>query len=244
MYWVTGAHRHPNDEVNLLVFSVTPRYSLRGLERSTIFRADLSGDLIYTGQAALAPKIAELIDAYSLPNMDVNCGLYHDDGTPTRHKLESSTTNANNISGVKLVHRSWPRAEPEEYATGRSFRIVLEAEYKNPESELLEFRESVRKVGTGGPRFRYTEFATRVPRREIVNQFTKQEIVQEGYAKGLSGYVNPPGPLLPALEDEDLRMVELVSPDYAGRRYVDFITRWRYVMTAPTNITVIPNAFV
>jgi hypothetical protein len=105
----------------------------------------------------------------------------------------------------------------------------------------VDFRETIRKVGTCGPRFAWTEFQTIAPQRQLIHQYTTQKIIQEGYAIGFSGYITAPGALLPGIEDQDLQTIEVESPEFAGRRYINYMTRWRYVMTAGVNQSLIPN---
>jgi hypothetical protein len=242
VYYQHGAHRHPNNEVNLTTLEVTTIRSPRGLEMIKRYRLHLSGELLAVGQAALSTAIAELIDAYTLFDPDVTSGLYHDDGTPTRHRIESSLINSANISGVRMAYRSWPKGEPEEYATGREFYIILEAEYRDLEGQIINYHEHVRKRGTCGPYVNYTEFQTGLARLEVINQQTVQDIVQEGYAVGFDGYVYPngPGAIFPALEIPTLRVIDPESPEFMGRAFAYYRTNWRYVMQSNVDQT---NAF-
>lgn len=249
MYFQFGSYRHPNNEVNLTSYEAIPRYSPRGQRTTYLLRLHASGLLLCDDQDGTAAerqsnlnsKINQLVDAYSLANMDQSCGLYHDDGTVTRHRLESSATNPANISGVRLAYRSWPKGDAAEYATGREFYIILEAEVTDNESEVIEYRETVSLVGTGGPRYRVVELEVAPPIVEIVNVFTKVDVVQEGTVIGFQTYLQPPGPLLPQYEYQDLRMVRRMTPDAFGRGFRNYRTDYRYVMVLPAYIPLAPH---
>lgn len=240
MYVTFGSYRHPSNECNLTSFESITRYSERNRRMTTKQRMHISGELIYTGQAALAPRIAELIDAYAIE--DQTLCLWHDDGTQTRHRLESSAQNANNISGVKIAYRSWPKGEPEEYATARTFYIIAEATYRDLDGELIDYHDRVRIRGTTGPRRRFMEFATGPARAQITNQSTLQEIVQEGYAVGFDGWPLGfvPGPIWPTNELVDERVIDHAAPSYAGAAFTHYRTNWRYVMVHNTNVGGFP----
>lgn len=242
MYWKFGGYQHPDNEVNLTSMEITTRFSPRGRPMTKLYRLHLHGELVYNGQSTLTTRINELINAYT-GNTDVDCGLYQDDGTITPHKLQSSSTNPNNISGVKVVYRSWPKGDPEEYATCRTFYIILEAEYKDLESQLIAFRESVSVTGTTGPRRRMVEMNLGPARWQQVSAMTRQEILQQGFAIGYDGYPLGfmPGPILPSLELVDQRYVENENPEFAGRQFVRYRTNWRYVMNSPIPQAPIPN---
>lgn len=239
MYVTYGAYRHPDNEVNLTSFESITRYSPRNRRMVTKQRMHISGDLIYTGQAALAPKIAQLIDAYATE--DQTLALWHDDGTVTRHRLESSSTNSNNISGVKIAYRSWPKGDPEEYATARTFYIIAEADYRDLDSELIEYHDRVRIRGTAGPRRRFLEFARGPAQAQITVQQTLQEIVQEGFAVGFDGWPNVvPGPISPTNELVDERVIDNQGPTFAGAAFTHYRINWRYVMVHNTNVGGFP----
>lgn len=255
MFFKFGAHQHPNNEVNLVNYEVIPQLSDRGRPETTRIRMHVIGEILVdqtlttptARQADLNTKITTLINAYSLANMDQNCGLYHNDGTITRHKLESSATNAANISGVRMVYRSWPKGDPAEYATMRSFYIILEAIYRDLESQLVSYSEKVHGIGTTGPRHSWTEHATGLPTREIINQRTVQTLIQEGYAIGFDGwpaqFLYGSGPLFPNLEQLNRRQITRSGPNFMGRQFAYYRVDWRYVMESNFDTDPYPRIF-
>lgn len=255
MFFRFGSYDHPANEVNLTSFEVIPRHSERGRPMTKLIRLHLNGEIIVDStlttsaarQADLNTKIARLIDTYSQQNMDQNCGLYHDNETVTRHKLESSTTNPANISGVRLAYRSWPKGDPAEYATCRSFYIILEAEYRDLESQIVAYHERVHGIGTTGPEYAWTTLAQGLPTRQILAERTVQEVVQEGSVTGFDGwpaaFLYGSGPLFPTLEDLNLRQIVRTGPSYVGRAFTHYRIDWRYVFRSNVDTDAYPRIF-
>jgi hypothetical protein len=239
MFFRYGAHQHPANEVNLVNFEAHRRFNERGHQTTILYRMFITGELQYVGQAAIHAAIQEFLAAYAIPNQ--NAGLYHDDGTPTRHLLVAN--DPNNLTGNRVLVHAWPRGEPEEYATTRTFHVTIEAEYRAIEAELQAWFERVRVIGHGGIRYRWLEFAQGPPQRQIVNLQSMQELVQEGFAVGFDGYplIHVPPPLYPALELPDLRQITTDAPTYRGNAFTNFRMEWRYVMQSPVHVNGFPH---
>jgi len=237
-HFAYGSHVHPEGEVILTAYEVIPRYSDRGRRVEATYRMHIMGELIYQG-AELNSKIAELIDAYSIDDQDAV--LYMPDGTPTRHALY--VNDPNNISGVHVAYRSWPKGDAAELCTTRTFYIRLEAVMLEPTSEIVWWQETVRHIGTTGPKWTMIPMASGPPVPQIIYQQTPQTIIQSGIAIGLEGYplAKWPGALLPQWEHLDERMVELMSPQYRGRKYTHYPIRWSYRMSTPVQQNLFPN---
>src|SRR5687768_1493993 len=94
-----GGFQHPNDELVLTKFEAIPFFNDRNQRLEVRYRCHAYGELLYEG-AQLQTKINELINAYSIPNQ--HFGLYLDDGTLTRHKLDPNDPAA--VSGVMVTH--------------------------------------------------------------------------------------------------------------------------------------------
>lgn len=233
MYFKYGNFQHPNGEVNLVRFTVRPRQGRRGTRRELDYEMHLQGELLTQKktksecQAELHSKIAALNSAYLFEGFDA--GLYHDDGTPTKHFLQ--TNHPNNVTQNRILYRSFPTGGPEEYATCRTFAVGIGATFIDAESQIEFFTESITVVGTGGPDIEVVETQYGLEIDQIIPQ-TKQVIIQEGEAVGLSGYpvLVVPGPVLPAFERPKLRRYTTTGGRYRGQGYTDYTIRWRYVM--------------
>lgn len=238
MYFQYGSHRHPDNEVNLASFQQFPVFSGRGERRTTRYRMTLNGELQYATQAELTTKIGEIVDAYSTDGYEA-C-LYQDDGTPTRHRLADLP---NSVTGTRVMYRDWPKGDAAEYATKRSFRIILEAEYLEPDSQITSAHETLAMRGAGGPIWEMVTPVRGVPRRIYRSRYSPQKVIQSGNIVGLSGYplLYIPGPIFPQWEHQDLRDSVMGTPKWHGRMYLDWPISYSYHFTLPVPQTAAPT---
>ncbi len=185
-------------------------------------------------KAALTTKIDGLIAAYDVDYQDF--GLYHDDGTtPTRHVV----TNAETFGGTKVVvapsFMNGPWGGRVEYTNRRSFHIVLRAEIRVG-TGLYSWKDKLTIRGTGGPKWRYSPKLSGAPDGQILQTATSFWYVQEGEAIGREDYPDPPDPMFPSIEHEEMRVRAFTS---AEDMVVDgqemFGTSWQYFMEATTD---------
>lgn len=238
-------YTHPDNEVDLAAFMVRPRFSARHRRISSIYQMHLRGQLIINDpsivtpdqlQAAMATKIAKIVDVYAYDDGDAI--FRHDNGTPTRHSLIS----ANSITGVKVRHRSWPRGGMDEYATIRTFYIVLEAEFLEPDAQLLYFFEALRFIGTGGPRIVVEDTFDGPPIYQLTNLYTHQKVVQWGSAVGLNGWpLLDVVPLYPDYEHLDRREITPTSADSFTNGYMNYPVQWTFHFSLPTGTIGFPH---
>lgn len=201
-------------------------------------RATISGELQYDTQAELTTKIRELITAYENEYQDF--ALYQDDGTMTTHAILNS--HPDNMTGTRIVSRSWPLGQPAEYATCRTFRIVIEADFASAVDQLLSFSETVQFSGNGGPRWRMAIPFRGLPVPRPVSQFSPQTIIQSGSCIGFQGYpVAAPPSLLPNWLDNDSTVDRLTGPTFQGQQYAYYGREWSYTHIAPTAQNVVPT---
>lgn len=238
MYWRYGAHRHPDNEVNLVSFQQFPVFSPRGERRTARYRATIMGELQYSSQATLTTKINELINAYAYDGNDA--GLFQDDGTLTNHHLLNT---ASCVSGVRVMYRDWPQGDPAEYATKRTFRVILEAEYLEPDSQITEFEETLIFQSDGGPHVEVYDVKRGPPIAVELARRTAQRIIQSGKIVGLQGYPLGvmPGPLFPANEHRHSRIVRVGSPRKYGNLYLDYPISYQYRFSLATPVNAFPN---
>lgn len=229
-----GNFEHRENEAVPKAFIVRPRMSPRGTRISSIYEMHLQIDLTLpadgtvwtstTAQAWFNTEIGRIVDGYS--NNYGDAVFMHDDGTPTRHRLES----ARSISGVTVRHRTWPKGDGAEYATVRTGYVVLQAEYLELDSLLWEFYETVQTVGTTGRRWRFQERVFGRPVPYLTNNWTVQSVTQTGRATGVTTY--PLEFLAPIYnlqsEHEDMRIVRPESPRCVGQGYMLYPIHWTY----------------
>jgi hypothetical protein len=235
MYFKYGNYSHDANTVTLT--SVTRRAILspRGRRLFMRERLQLSGTLFASTQATIKSAIDDLEAAYADDGKDA--GLYHDDGTVSSHFLDSSAS----LGGVRVVSGpGYPRGDGAEYATGRDFTIILEADFPSGE-QLISFQETLRISGTGGPRFTIVEVLNGPPQPQLVQQRTSVVATQNGRAVGLSAYPFPSPPIFPVFELQDRREISMGSPTLNNNAYVNWPVSWVYHFHSPGPLSAQPN---
>lgn len=247
-----GSFTHDPGEVNLVTFEIVPNRSSRNLRMTRTVRMHLVGEVIAptdTADADIPGYITTRIDAIKTAYADdYQDAVYEIDTTgsgswsATPHALYN---NSDCVSGVMVKYRSWPKGDPAEYATVRTFSITLEAEYRDVYSEILEFRESLRYIGTSGPTWEWVVPINGFPQQRWKTAYSLQQIIQKGHALGLDGYplAVVPGPLLPNYEHTEQRVFDLHDPQNRGRAYLGYGVTWQYVMTSPVGQTLFPHKY-
>jgi hypothetical protein len=226
-YFVYGGTQFETGLINLTRMNIRYIHSPRGLRVKRIETLYLTGEIMADGSSEVLEQIQEIIDAFSLDYRSAR--LYLDDGTITPHGLNND--DPGNMTGVRVIERSWPKGGPEELANMRTFHVTLQAEFADAESQLLEWNETVEYFGNAGPRWEAvdTYFG---PYQNLQCLSTSQRIVQSGFALGFTGYVLPPGPLIPNIEHQDRRYVKLGSGKMQGQMAAYYPTWWTYYHTA------------
>ena len=236
MYFKYGNFQHDDNTVTLS--SVSQRQVFSGRFRRQIVRKrlQLSGILIASTQATIKTAIDALVAAYATDGKDA--GLFHDDDSKSSHFLDSSAS----LGGVRVVSGpSFPKGDGAEYATGREFTIVLEADFPVSGEQLSTFQESLRIVGTGGPRFAVLEVLNGPPQAQLVQQRTSVFATQSGRAVALSAYPLAPPPIFPVFELSDRREISQGSPVLNSNEFVNWPVSWVYHFHAPGPIFAQPN---
>jgi len=217
-----GSYVHTDNEVNLVTFSTQTRYSPRNKRLSQTKTLSLWGELIYSSTASIISKINEVEQAYSQDYLDFRYTV----GGSEAHTLLNSS---NCISGVKVLQRSFPKGDPSQLATTRSFSVTLQATYDVSEVDLVSWTESIRTIGTGGPKFFVVETIAG-PIAIYVTLNSAQYYSQQGMAVGYSNYISPPGPVNTAGEFQDRRVIDYISGRNMGQALRFFTTKWSYYM--------------
>lgn len=235
MYWRYGTYQHPDNEVNVVNVTRKRRYSTRLRTLTTIVSVVLQGELLADTQSAIDAKIAQLQAAYAIDGFDL--GFFTDAGVLTNHRLIS--TDPSCVTPVRILDLSFPVGDAAEFAVKRKYQIVAQAEFLTPDSQLVEWHESVEYVGNGGPRWEIVD-TYEGPIRQLVAQRTATKIIQSGRAVALQTPILPPGSLLPAFELPDQRRVTLGSGRRLGRLALFYPTEWTYFHVCPTYQEVFP----
>ena len=215
-----GNYEHPKGEVYPKTIEVRPMPNADGVRWASQYRMQVAGDFCtedYTELtvAQISARIQALDNAYLFDYKD--CGFRDPDGNLTPHYM--ATDDIYNLSGNKVVHRSWDNVMPTEYANTRSFAITIQALFQENYSEILAFRESTSKQGTGGPVTRTYNLWDGTPYKEIIHNTSKVYHIQTGTLIGMSTWPDPLVYSPPYWPQEELvwrRMITQTTPRFHG----------------------------
>jgi hypothetical protein len=259
MFATYGNYTHSvenGNAVNLERMEIIPDYGPRGRKLSVTHRLHLQGVLLADNQADISTKIAALVDAYADNGKDWI--LHQSDGTPTRHKLLQNASGA--MTDVQVEYRSWPVGEPAEYATGRTFSIIMRQTLQDLESEILEYWETIRYSGYGGflPNYipdqtfsllcnykrKLVHFPLQPPIVQNVYVSTGLQLVQRGKVVAMNGWPNAyvPYPYYPNYLTHT--SINNLEPTWTGRSYTHYGIEWTYQFELPAfalPITTLPG---
>lgn len=225
-YFQYGGYTHENGEVDLTRMTINYAHSPRGLRMERTDTLYLQGEIMVDGAAAVLTRAQEIINAYDVDYG--NARLYLDDDTPTPHGLDNDSPF--NVTGVKVIDRSWPKGGAEELANMRTFKVTLEATFADNESQLLQWEETLQFIGTGGPAFDVIR-TFNGPYKQLTALATEQRIIQYGSAVGYTAYVEPPPPLFPEDEHLDRRVITPGTGKQRGRLATFYPISWQYHFT-------------
>lgn len=243
-----GGYRHERGEVYPKMIEIVSVESDRGYRWAFDYRMDIAGNFCAAPDAPLTPatvntKIAALQAAYL--NDYANFGFLFADLSRTSHYLETDA--ADNISGNKVLSRSWDYQSPAEFANTRSYGIRLGARIFSSYSSILYFQESVKQIGTGGPQWTYRPRWQGAPIREDIHDQTPVELIQSGVIVGAQSHLQPPPPWWPDDEQQNLRYVERISPRLHGHpsfnRATHYVVKYAYTFLRATSPNQNPNVW-
>lgn len=232
MYFKWDGYQHDAGEVDVTYIQQQRIFSPRN--RYAFIRKTLTvqGHLCVTGQADIKAAIDRLEDAYKGEWHTV--GLYHDDGTPSAHVLDFNSS----LNGIRLLTLDYPKEDGGEYATGRSYRAVFQADYLSDENEVFSWEETIQVIGTGGPDWEFIPQFIGPPLLQINCMQTPQIILQSGESVGLTGYIQPPAPYWPTFEHTNRRSIVRGTCQKKGRlQSLLWPTQWTYRFSLPYSIS-------
>lgn len=233
-----GSHLFDPGEIYPKLIEVVPVFSDRGRRWASDYRMTVGGEFCGDLNTPLNPetidaKIGTLESALLEDYRDF--GFLRFDGTswvPTQHYMRNDSQY--NLSGNKILRRSWVHGGPTEFANTRSYNFTVGARFRESYSSIVTMRESVAFYGTGGPDWVYRETWNTPPVRDDLNLHTVVHVVQSGSITALDPYPNPNPPLFPDEERTKLRGIFRTSPNSHGSnlsgRLTHYTVSWTYHM--------------
>lgn len=213
-----GGYRHQAGEAYPQMIEIRPVYSQRGIRWASDIRFQIGGSFCRDPSNPLDPAdtgtlIEQMDNAYLHDYSDFGF-LYADGTTKTPHYLYNDAPF--NLSGNKVLGRSWTYQTPAEFANTRSYSISLGARVLESYSQILYFKETIRLVGNGGAKWDYRTRWQGAPIRENISQQTPVHVIQRGTVITTTGIITAPAPWWPDDEVGEDRVIERIGPDQHG----------------------------
>ena len=209
---------------------MTSEFGGRGYRKMLKRSMQVTGEILVNGAAAITAALSELEFSYQTGNggLLTSIGLYDDNGNVTSHVINDD---ADCFGGIRVTALHYPKGDATEFVNGRSYQLSVEADFIDRSGgELVEFEETLRYQGTGGPRKANLETLTGPVVRQIVNKRTIRTITQIGRAVGLTAYPVAfiSRPIQPNDEHLDRRELIYGQPDWKGLRKTMWPVSWSY----------------
>jgi len=219
MQFYYGSYTHEKGEVYPEAIEIIPRYGPEGVRWAADYVWRLRGNFLQdpAQSAELSPsqistKIDELRLAYNKNYQ--NAGFLLDDGSPSVHVLNSN--DANNLSGNRVLRRSWDNLTEGEYANTRSFSMTIGALYSAADSQVISFNEGISKTGSGGPTWKVRSTWNGTPYKYYLTKKSKVVHIQQGEIVSLGTWFGAPPPYWPNEEMEEHRVITMHTPKFHG----------------------------
>jgi hypothetical protein len=228
-YLQYGNYTHPASECEV-TRTISPRYADSQVKIAEVERWDVRGVIIANGPVAIAARLNEIDNAYSVQGGDLK--LLDDNGNILM-QLRSVTS----VFGVRSQRPNLPKGDGSEWATGLEFTASFEAEYTTGlQSGLVSFQETLAFSG-GGPVHVWRRPLNGLPIKQTVAPASPYRLEQSGRAVGRYTYPTPPSPLFPEHLWEGPR-IRYSGPEVNGQNYT---VEWSYVMESVSPLAGLPT---
>lgn len=243
MYVKVGNFQFAPHEATFSGVEIKSDHTPRGLRSTVTITMHVEGEICVPSsvppgqeQQHITNRLAQIISATSQDFVDV--GLYHDDGTPTVHYLPNN--DPYNLSGNQFIYWRWPETKEGEYITGRRFAFGVRAVVQHSYSEILEYQDNLRFIGSGGPEYEWRKSPVYGYYPVLVSPSSMQTVMHYGRAVGVSVRPSAPSPFfLPPFERSRSRVIEKQGFKRLGQSYMFPETKWSYVYDLPVPNTLI-----
>jgi hypothetical protein len=242
-----GPFTHSPGEAYPRLVEITPVLSERGRRWATDVQITLEGQFCDDPvnpltRSQIANRIEQLDEAYKYDYRDFGF-MYKNDGDSawalSPHYIRHDA--ASNLTGNKVLRRSWLHREPTEFANTRSYNVTVGARFRESYSSIIDFKEAVTFRGDGGPDWVYRTKWQGNPRRDDLTEKTVVHVIQTGYHVNLFPLplVNPP--LFPEYVLGKQTIITRTTPKSHGSnlsgRYSHYAVQWVYHMYLD-NVTI------
>ena len=233
IYFRYGTYSHQAGECRVSI----ARTATKGQDGETIIghttRYTIDGVMHGSSASDFNAKLRALESAYSYDGKDF--GLIDEAIGATAHFVRASEAEVRVVEGP-----SYPEGGGGEYATGRTYQIVIEAKTGRTIQGSYDFQESV-TISGGGPRIVWLETLNGPPQQQMTALRTVCTITQEGQATSGTTWPPPSPPLFPGALVE-MPTISRSSPQRLDTgRSTSFTTRWQYQFVLPSRADAYPH---
>ena len=250
---IERTHTHPDNEIWIEGIDRVNIISGIGQRRKSMVRYTIRGVVQAASAGALTTALAALELAYSVDYGDLK--FWESSGgsktTVTQHTLLNDDT----IGGVKVKRFRYLKGNPgvwgsgTEYVFKRTYEIILTGDVFDNDvgdednDQILQWHESIRQIGNGGPRWAMVGAITGPVQRQELQQFTPFLSIQQGYGVGHLAKPIPPDPIWPQNLHQDQTQHGEKTPKFAVLWNTEFGITWKYVFESATSLIGGPNLF-
>jgi hypothetical protein len=232
-----GDYVHAANEVDVTMLTQQRMYSPRNFMVFLRKTLTIQGHICKSGTSAITAAIKALEAGYLKEIHSV--GLWEDDGTTRTAHVLLSGTSAGCLNGIRLLTLDYPKADGGEYATGRTFRAVFQADYITDEgrdlieSQLYAWEETLTVVGAGGMDWELIPQFMGPPVFQVNCQITPQRVIQSGQSVGVLAHIAPPMPYWPANTHDNRTLVQYGTAQKVGHfgQHILYPVKWMYHMS-------------
>ncbi len=244
LIWKWGDYEHPVGECYPAAVSIERHVSDQNVRWASTFRIKVAGSLTGDSASDLNTKMDAMIVAYSDDYKD--CGFYWpDDGAgpdvATPHVMV--TNNKWNLTGNRIIQRSWDSQYDTELVNTRSFSFIVEAMFVDFDRENLHASETVKQVGTGGEVWKMYNRFSAAPEKVTVQDNSRVTYTQQGKIVNLFNRPAVPAPYWPTYLHEEKTVITRYSPKGFGNlsldlpgdhvSYIGYTLEYAYFFEAP-----------
>jgi hypothetical protein len=215
-----GSYVHPDNECSIAI----SRQGIfeRGICTKIKETWTVEGIINITGVQTISDitaRIYEIENAYLVNGLDISL-------VGTAHLLQSARC----LGGTRVVNPpQFPKGDGTEYATVRTFSVTVEGDILLPAGMggLIEWKETLEFTG-GGPRWVIIETRRGAGERQQVSEQVPYRVRQSGSAVGVTAWPIVPGPLFPAAEHVERRVLARMTPERMGNDFTAWPVSWNY----------------
>jgi hypothetical protein len=229
-----GNYTHQPGEVGLTVAKQGVYHN--GVLKYTRALFHLEGVLMSDNQADLIVANQGLQAAYGVNGN--SAFLYAPDGQTIIHQMPAQT--AIGFDEPRVGEIRYPEWKNAQLVTHYNYTITISATYP-AQDDLLDYRESITTIGSGGPKFVMLQTLTG-PIPFTTASSTPSVLIQSGHATGLYSFPTAPGPVAPGSVHQEKSKLTTEGPSLDENGVLtNYTVSWSYEMESVGLLGALPS---